>query len=109
MKCKLRPETLYLTVNIIDRYLSVRKVARSRLQLVGVVALFIASKFEEINPPKAAELTYITDNTYTKLEVLDLECTMLAALDFKFWCLRLCTSWNTSGASPTATPSGVQW
>ena len=41
------PETLYLTVNILDRFLSVKQVRRSKLQLVGVAALSIAAKYEE--------------------------------------------------------------
>ena len=44
----LMPETLYLTVNIIDRYLSIQTVTRKELQLVGVTAMLIASKYEEI-------------------------------------------------------------
>lgn len=83
MKYRLRPETLFLTVNIIDRYLSVRPVMRKRLQLLGVVAMFIAAKFEEIDPPKVGEFAYITDNTYSKTEILNMECTVLVALNFQ--------------------------
>jgi hypothetical protein len=36
---QLMPETLYLTCNIIDRYLSIRNVTRKRLQLVGADAI----------------------------------------------------------------------
>jgi len=82
MKYRLRPETLFLCVNILDRYLTVRTVMRKRLQLLGVTAMFIASKFEEIDPPKVGEFAYITDNTYTKAEILSMECTVLVALDF---------------------------
>ena len=52
MKFKLFPETLYLTINIIDRYLAKAEVKRAKLQLVGVTALLIASKYEEIYPPE---------------------------------------------------------
>lgn len=41
-KFKLLPETLYLTVNIIDRYLSLEVVSRKILQLIGVTAMHIA-------------------------------------------------------------------
>ena len=51
MKCKLWPETLYITVNLIDRYLSLFQVNESQIQLVGVAALLIATKYEEIYPP----------------------------------------------------------
>jgi len=83
MKYHFRSETLYLTVSIIDRYLSLRTVMRRKLQLVGVAAMFIASKFEEIDPPKVAEFAYITDNTYTKTDILSMECVVLGALDFQ--------------------------
>lgn len=83
MKYKLRPETLFLTVNLIDRYLTRMPVMRKRLQLVGVVAMFIAAKFEEIHPPEVADFVYITDSAYTKEDILTMECQMLSTLDFQ--------------------------
>jgi cyclin B len=82
-KYNLRSVTLFLTVNIIDRYLALAPVPRKRLQLVGVVALSIAAKFEEIQPPRLADYAYITDNAYTKNDVINMECVMLAMLDFR--------------------------
>jgi len=69
LKFKLVPETLYLTVNIIDRYLAKTEVTRPKLQLVGVTALLIASKYEEIYPPELRDLVYICDRAYSKNEV----------------------------------------
>jgi hypothetical protein len=69
LKFKLVPETLYLTVNIIDRYLAQAEVTRPKLQLVGVTALLIASKYEEIYPPELRDLVYICDRAYSKNEV----------------------------------------
>lgn len=51
-KFELMPETLYLTVNIIDRYLSTRIVSRRELQLVGISSMVIASKYEEVWAPQ---------------------------------------------------------
>jgi len=82
-KYRLRPETLYLTASTIDRYLSKVPVLRKRLQLGGVVAMFIAAKFEEINPPGVNDYEYITDNAYTKEEILNMECQMLTTLNFQ--------------------------
>lgn len=82
-KYKLQPETLFLTVNLIDRYLTRKPVTRSRLQLVGVVAMFIAAKFNEVYFPQVADFVFITDNTYTKEDVLDVECQMLIVLDYQ--------------------------
>lgn len=83
MKYKLRQETLFLTTNLIDRYLTLVSVPRRQLQLIGVVALFIASKFEEIHPPRVSDFVYITDNTYTAEDILNTECSMLSALGFQ--------------------------
>jgi hypothetical protein len=69
LKFKLVPETLYLTVNLIDRYLERKEVSRPRLQLVGVTSLLIASKYEEIYPPELRDLVYICDRAYTRHEV----------------------------------------
>jgi hypothetical protein len=69
LKFKLVPETLYLTVNLIDRYLERKEVSRPKLQLVGVTALLIASKYEEIYPPELRDLVYICDRAYTRNEV----------------------------------------
>lgn len=73
LKFKMVPETLYLTVNIIDRYLAQKQVRRSKLQLVGVAALLAASKYEEIYPPEIRDLVYITDRAYNKTEILTME------------------------------------
>ena len=69
LKFKLVPETLYLTINLIDRYLAEKEVSRPRLQLVGVTALLIASKYEEIYPPELRDLVYICDRAYSRNEV----------------------------------------
>ena len=82
LKFKLVPESLYLTVNLIDRYLEKEQVNRQKLQLVGVTAMLIACKYEEIYPPIVKDFVYITNNAYTKEEILEMERKMLQALDF---------------------------
>ncbi|XP_041130168.1 cyclin-A2 [Polyodon spathula] len=79
---KLHSETLYLAVNYIDRFLSSMSVLRGKLQLVGTAAMLLASKFEEIYPPEVAEFVYITDDTYTKKQVLRMEHLVLKVLSF---------------------------
>ena len=83
MNFRLVPETLFLCVNIIDRYCGMESVARSKFQLVGVTALFLACKYEEIYPPKVRKFVYITDNAYDPKEVLDMEQTILRVLNWK--------------------------
>jgi cyclin B len=83
MKFRLVPETLYLCTNIIDRYCAVKPVSRARLQLVGVTALLVACKYEEIYPPEVRDCVYITDRAYTREQVLDMEQDILKTLHWK--------------------------
>lgn len=83
MKFKLVPETLYLSISIIDRYCSHVEVERRKLQLVGVTALLLACKYEEIYPPEVRDCVYITDRAYTRQDVLDMEQTIVKTLEFK--------------------------
>ena len=57
-------------------------MSRSKLQLVGVSSLMIATKYEEIYPPTVKDLVYITDNAYSKEDILNMECTILVTLQF---------------------------
>lgn len=79
---RLLPETLFLAVNIIDRFLSAEVVALDRLQLVGVTAMFIASKYEEILSPHVANFSHVADETFSDKEILDAERHILATLEY---------------------------
>ncbi|XP_028679214.1 G2/mitotic-specific cyclin-B2 [Erpetoichthys calabaricus] len=80
---QLLQETLYLTVSILDRFLQIQPVSRKRLQLVGVTAMFIASKYEEIYPPGVGDFVYITDDTFSKAQVYEMEILILQVLNFE--------------------------
>ncbi|XVF39281.1 hypothetical protein PTKIN_Ptkin01aG0022100 [Pterospermum kingtungense] len=80
---KLIPETLFLTVNYIDRYLSGNSINRQQLQLLGVACMMIASKYEEICAPQVEEFCYVTDNTYGRDEIVQMESTVLNYLKFE--------------------------
>jgi len=82
LKFKLVPETMYVTANLIDRFLSKKGIQRNKLQLVGVTAMFIASKYEEIYAPEVRDFVYISDKAYSREEILKMEATMLGALNF---------------------------
>ena len=82
LKYKLVPQTMYIAVNLIDRYLEKNQTKRSKLQLVGVTAMFIACKYEEIYPPELKDFVYITDGAYVKSDVLKMENKMLESLGF---------------------------
>lgn len=79
----LLPETLFLSVNYIDRFLSSKVVSLAKLQLVGATAIFLASKYEEVNCPSIAEIVYMVDNGYTADEILKAERFMLSMLTFE--------------------------
>ena len=81
-KFKLLPETLFLTVNVIDRFLSLRSVPFSKLQLVGITAMFIAAKYEEVYAPSVTQYVYMADGGYEVEEVLKAERSILTTLGF---------------------------
>ena len=78
------PETLYLTINILDRYLSIKEIKKSQLHLLGVTALLISTKYEEIYPPELKDLLNLSENKFTKEEVLKMENEVLSTLEFNF-------------------------
>lgn len=82
VKFKLLTETMFLSVNIIDRFLQYKAVARQKLQLVGVTAMLIASKYEEIYTPEVNDFIWISAKAYTREEMLKMERLILLTLDF---------------------------
>ncbi|DBA72238.1 TPA: hypothetical protein ACH3X2_010629 [Trebouxia sp. C0005] len=82
LKFKLMPETLFLTMNVIDRFLEQKPMTRKNLQLVGVTAMLIASKYEEIWAPEVRDFVYISDKAYTREQILNMEKVMLNTLRF---------------------------
>ncbi|XP_039012321.1 G2/mitotic-specific cyclin-2-like isoform X1 [Hibiscus syriacus] len=81
-KFDLMGETLFLTVNIVDRFLSRQTVVRKKLQLVGLVAMLLACKYEEVSVPVVEDLIHISDKAYSRKEVLEMEKLMLNTLQF---------------------------
>ncbi|KAI3990559.1 hypothetical protein MKX01_022859 [Papaver californicum] len=77
---KLSPGTLYLTIQIIDRYPSTHLVQRKELQLLGISSMLLASKYEEICAPKVNDLVYISERAYSKEHILGMEKSILAKL-----------------------------
>ncbi|XP_024970951.1 cyclin-A2-1 [Cynara cardunculus var. scolymus] len=80
---KMVPDTLYLTVYLIDLFLSQHYIEQQKLQLLGITCMLIASKYEEICSPSVEEFCFITDSTYTKSEVLKMESLVLNYLNFQ--------------------------
>ncbi|KAM4021637.1 G2/mitotic-specific cyclin-B1-like [Anomaloglossus baeobatrachus] len=82
MKFRLLQETMFMTVGIIDRFLQENPVPKNQLQLVGVTAMFLAAKYEEMYPPEIGDFTFVTDHTYTKAQIREMEMNILRALKF---------------------------
>ncbi|RDX95611.1 hypothetical protein CR513_21858, partial [Mucuna pruriens] len=80
MRFKLMPETLYLTVNLIDRYLSSTFVPKEEIQLLGISSMLIACKYEETKPIRVKDLISISDNAYSKNQILSMEKAILEKL-----------------------------
>ncbi|XP_016357566.1 G2/mitotic-specific cyclin-B2-like [Sinocyclocheilus anshuiensis] len=80
---QLLQETLYMTVAILDRFLQVQPVTRKKLQLVGVTAMLIACKYEEMYVPMVGDFAYIVDDAFTKAQIREMEILILSELNFK--------------------------
>lgn len=81
-KFKLTMETSFLAINIVDKYLEKKPVERSKLQLVGLIGIFVASKMEEISAVEVSDLLYISDNAYTFEEIILFEREVLLTINW---------------------------
>ncbi|KNA24344.1 hypothetical protein SOVF_016440 [Spinacia oleracea] len=88
-KFELLPETLYLTIDLVDRYLCTKVVSRKELQLVGLSSMLLACKYEEIWAPEVNDFMSISDNAYTQEQILSMEKEILGKLE-----------WNLTVATP---------
>lgn len=75
-------EVLYLSVKLLDLYLSSRRVEKEKLQLLGGAAMFIACKFEERMPPIIDDFIYVSDNAYNRKELIKMEIDILKSVRF---------------------------
>jgi len=90
-KFSMAAQTLFLAVDLLDRFLSVRPVQPDRLQLVGVTCMIIASKYEEIFPPDLHDWESQTDRACCRADMVDAESEVLQVLGFK---LTVSTPWQ---------------
>ena len=78
----LLQETIFLAVELLDRYLQKVPVARKQLQLVGTTCMWVAAKYEEIYPPSVTEFAHMTDNTFQKEDLREMEQMILKAMEY---------------------------
>src|SRR5208282_184776 len=81
-KFRLLPETLFLCINLVDRFLSARPINMEKLQLVGVTSLLVASKYEEVMAPSIDAFIYVADGGYTEEEILMADRYILNVIGF---------------------------
>ena len=66
-KFKMWPETLFVTVGIIDKTLMRwPNFRKNELQCLGITALHIAGKYEEIYPPELKTILQVIDHAVTR-------------------------------------------
>ena len=82
-KFNFNEQTLFVCINLIDRYLSIKKIERSNYQLVGICALLIACKHEEINLPNPKDFLFITENAYSSEQLYKMEYDILNSINFE--------------------------
>lgn len=73
VKLRLQTETFHIAVNIIDRILARRQLRRQEMQLLGVTAMVIATKYQEIYPPMISDFVFLTDDACSKEQVITME------------------------------------
>ena len=83
-KFNFKQETLYMTIYIMDAFLSKKLIQRKRFQLLGVTSLLISSKFNEIYIRRMSDYAFITDNAYTIEEIKKMEEEIAKTLNFNF-------------------------
>ncbi|KAK5577572.1 hypothetical protein RB653_002515 [Dictyostelium firmibasis] len=82
VRFKLLSETFFLSVNIVDRYLAKVIIPVTKLQLVGITAILLACKYEEIYSPQIKDFVHTSDDACTHAEVIDMERQILSTLQF---------------------------
>lgn len=81
-KYRMQPLTLWMIINVLDRFLARQFMPRNRLQLAAIVSLLICCKFEEVHTPEVRDCIYLTDNAYTRADVVLTEAAVLAAIEY---------------------------
>ena len=81
-KWKLKDDTIYMAMNIMDRYISQYKSKNLEFQLIAISSYLIASKYEDIYPPYIDELSQICNYIYSYDDIIKKEYEILSGLNF---------------------------
>jgi hypothetical protein len=82
VRFRLHTDTVFLAVNVMDRFLSRNHVTKKKFQLVGIAALFISSKYEEAIPPELNDFVLVSGSGIPRDEIREMEQGILYAVDF---------------------------
>ena len=78
----MKEQTLFLALSYLNAYSAVHDITKHEYQLVGITCLWIASKYEEIYPPRMRNYVDVTDSSYSTAELKAMEGRILLALHF---------------------------
>lgn len=111
---KLKPHTLFLCMNIIDKYCSKRIVFKQHYQLIGCTAMWMAAKYEDKKSrvPTLRELSMMCRNVYDESMFKEMEMHMLSTLEWSLGhvsledCLQISIK-TARRETPLSTPTGT--
>lgn len=83
---ELKEQTLYLALSYLNQYAAKHEITKHEYQLVGIACLWIASKYEEIYPPRMQNYVQVTDSCYSIAELKSMEGKILLGLQFSLNC-----------------------
>jgi cyclin A len=79
---KMHTDTLFYAVNYIDRYLMERDIDKSKFQLLGTAAIFLAAKTEEVQLPKCSSLVHLAGDSFSINALCRMESSLFTTLDY---------------------------
>ncbi|KYQ90454.1 cyclin [Tieghemostelium lacteum] len=82
MELRVKNETLFLTINYLDRYLSQTQVTKEQFQLIGASTFLIACKYEEYRAPNPYQIQVLAGNYFTVKQLFEVESHILKVLGF---------------------------
>ncbi|ODV62007.1 cyclin family protein [Ascoidea rubescens DSM 1968] len=82
LRFRLLPETLFIGINLMDRFLSKEIIEVDKFQLLAISSLFISAKYQEICSPSIKNFSYVTDGGFSEEDILNAEKVVLAVLEF---------------------------
>jgi hypothetical protein len=81
-KLRMHTDTLYLTVMLIDQYLTVNTIDKTDLQRLGCAALLLAAKSGELHPPTVLDLVELSEQSFSIDALKQMEASLFASVQF---------------------------